>query len=311
MTAIADKLPELVRRRIDSLGEAGRLWSEGLDELVSSLQQRWQFDSGDILEGGSEALVMTVTSNKREPLILKIKLPGELDNETSVLRMADGRGYAKLIDHDQTSGAMLLERLGNKLAEVESDPVAQMKTIVTTMKSAWVPFNGQNQYELTTGSEKARWLKHFIAEMAERTYRPLTTNTLNKALEVCEECADSFNPSRAVLVHGDAHAENTLLIGNALDEGCKFIDPDGLFAEKATDLATIMRNGNAELLSGAPRRDLMKRAETLAEMTDEDPEAIWHWGFIERVSTGLLLKHMELDKEAAQYLKVAELTYSY
>ena len=44
-----------------------------------------------------------------------------------------------------------------------------------------------------------------------------------------------------------------------------------------------------------------------ATSNDVDPRPIWEWGFIERVSTGLLLKQLGEEAEAAEYLALAEL----
>ena len=76
------------------------------------------------------------------------------------------------------------------------------------------------------------------------------------------------------------HEWNALSAG----EGFKLVDPDGLLAEPEYDLGIIMREDPLELLRGDPR----DRAEMLARRTGLDAEAIWEWGVVERVSTGLL-----------------------
>ena len=53
-----------------------------------------------------------------------------------------------------------------------------------------------------------------------------------------------------------------------------------------------MREWSADLLAGDPLRRGWARCHRLAALSDVDPDAIWAWGFVERVSTGLLcLKH--------------------
>ena len=49
-----------------------------------------------------------------------------------------------------------------------------------------------------------------------------------------------------------------------------------------------------------------KRCELLSELTDVDYSAIWQWGFIERVSTGLVLKEFGQEDESSAYLEVAD-----
>ena len=65
--------------------------------------------------------------------------------------------------------------------------------------------------------------------------------------------------------------------------GFKLVDPDGLLAEPEYDLGIIIREDPEELLVGDPRR-----ARWLARRSRLDEQAIWEWGVVERVSTGLL-----------------------
>ena len=93
--------------------------------------------------------------------------------------------------------------------------------------------------------------------------------------------AAASDPARAVLVHGDVHRWNAL---QASDGSFKLVDPDGLLAEREYDLGIVMREDPADLMEGDP----MARARRLAALTGLDAQAIWEWGVVERVSTGLL-----------------------
>jgi streptomycin 6-kinase len=117
----------------------------------------------------------------------------------------------------------------------------------------------------------------------------------------------AFAPHTAVLAHGDAHAGN-LLLASAEGEPrrYKFVDPEGLFIERAYDLAIPMREWGTELLEGNPLALGHRRCALLARLTGVEPEAIWQWGFIERVSTGLHLRELGWEAESREYLAVAE-----
>jgi len=82
----------------------------------------------------------------------------------------------------------------------------------------------------------------------------------------------------------------------------KLVDPDGLLAEPEYDLGVIMREDPLDLLDGDPH----ERARWLAARTGLDPTAIWEWGVIERVSTGLLCTRVALQPVGGQMLAVAD-----
>ena len=110
-------------------------------------------------------------------------------------------------------------------------------------------------------------------------------------------------------MHGDAHAENTLTAEDSsqnMPVRCKFIDPDGLIAEKACDLAPIMRDWSDELLAGDTAALTRARCDLLAELTDVPTRSIWQWGYMERVSTGLVMLAIGQREEARQTLAVAD-----
>ena len=98
-----------------------------------------------------------------------------------------------------------------------------------------------------------------------------------------------------MLVHGDVHEWNALEAG----DGFKLVDPDGLLAEPEYDLGIIMREDPLE-------GDLHERARWLAQRTGLDEKAVWEWGVVERVSTGLLGTRVGLQPVARQMLAAAD-----
>lgn len=139
--------------------------------------------------------------------------------------------------------------------------------------------------------------------------RPCSARVIDQALAFAVTRETAFDPERSVLVHGDAHSANTLAPVNAAAPATadfKLVDPDGLFAGRAYDLAIPMRDRSEQLLAGDALRLGRKRCALLSRLTGEDPEAIWQWGFIERVSTGLLLMQTGGAHEGQDCLRVAE-----
>jgi hypothetical protein len=71
----------------------------------------------------------------------------------------------------------------------------------------------------------------------------------------------------------------------------KLIDPAGILAEVECDLGVMMRNDPVELLDGDP----WARAHWLAERCGLDAAAIWEWGVVERVASGLRCTRINLQ----------------
>jgi streptomycin 6-kinase len=131
--------------------------------------------------------------------------------------------------------------------------------------------------------------------MWEELDRPCSERAVEHALECARRRRDAHRDETAVLVHGDVHQWNAL----EAEDGFKLVDPDGLRAEAEYDLGIIMREDPLE-------GDLRERARWLAHRTSLDEEAIWEWGVIERVSTGLLGTRVGLQPIARNMLAAAD-----
>ena len=114
---------------------------------------------------------------------------------------------------------------------------------------------------------------------------------------LCGTRIAAHDDERARLVHGDVHQWNAL----ESDDGFKLVDPDGLYAEPEYDLGVIMREDPVELIEEGP----CESAHRLASSTALDPTAIWEWGVVERVSTGLLCTDIELQPVGRAMLAAA------
>ena len=87
---------------------------------------------------------------------------------------------------------------------------------------------------------------------------------------------EAFDPADSVLAHGDAHAWNTLL--DPTTNQRKFVDPDGLFIERAHDLSISISEWSAELLASDPVALAWKRCALLSRLTGVPENAIWQCG---------------------------------
>jgi len=290
------ELSEVVRANAERAGAAA--WVAELPGLVADLERQWGIRVGRAFGDATEAHVAEAVLADGSPAVLKLLVPRprQAADEITVLRLADGAGCVRLLASDADRGALLLERLGPSLYEL-GVPIERRLEIMSDLAARlWRPAPGAG---LVTGAEKGRWLVEHIETSWSALDRPCTRAAVDHALACAERRIAAHCADRAVLVHGDVHRWNTL---RARDGGFALVDPDGLLAEPEYDLGVLMREDPEELMAGDPR----ERARWLAARTGCDPEAVWEWGVVERVSTGLLATAIGLEPVGAQMLAAAD-----
>jgi streptomycin 6-kinase len=78
-----------------------------------------------------------------------------------------------------------------------------------------------------------------------------------------------------------------------------------VLCEPAYDLGISMREWSEELLAGDALALGKVRCALLHDLTGVDETAIWQWGFIERVSSGLYIMSLGLS-DGDEFLAVAD-----
>jgi len=289
-------VPEVVRNKAHVHGAVD--WLDSLPELIESLERDWMISVGDPFASATEAFVAAATLQGGSPAVLKLIMPRDFESartELAVLRVANGNGCVGLLRHDLSRGALLLEQLGPSLFDLDLPIEHRHEILCATAMQVWQPAPG---LELPTGAEKGRWLIDQITGGWHELGQPCSERAIDHAVACAERRIDAHDDERAVLVHGDVHQWNTLQAA----AGYKLVDPDGLLAEAEYDMGIVMREDPLELLEGDP----WDRAHWLAHRTGLDATAIWEWGVVERVSTGLLGLRIGLEPVASQMLEVAD-----
>jgi streptomycin 6-kinase len=82
--------------------------------------------------------------------------------------------------------------------------------------------------------------------------------------------------------------------------------PDGFRGDAAYDLGVVLRGWCPQLLAGDTRSLAHRYCRLLAARTGIDERAIWVWGFVERVSTGLYALSLGAEELAQPFLATAE-----
>ncbi len=289
-------LPEVVRNKALAVGALS--WIEGLQSLVAELERRWSITVGRRYDDSTEAFVAEATLDDGSPAVLKLLVPRAGDaarNEITVLRLADGVGCARLLQADDELGAILLERLGPSLHDLKVPIGRRHEILCAAAELVWRP---APECGLPTGAQKGRWLIEFITRTWDELDRPCSERAIEDALACAGRRIAAHDDERALLVHGDVHEWNAL----QSQDGFKLVDPDGLLAEPEYDLGIMMREDPLELLEG----DARDRARWLAKRCDLDAGAIWDWGVVERVSTGLLATMVDLQPVGRNMLLAAD-----
>lgn len=287
------EIPAVVREKAAAVG--AQAWLDDLPTLVSAIELDWRIVVGRVYRNSTEAVVAEATCADGTPAVVKLFVPRDRDaaaHEATVLRLAAGEGCPRLLGADVARGALLLERLGRSLHELRLPASRRHEILVSAAARIWRP---AAECGLPSGVDKARWLAEFIATMWEELDRPCSERAVEHAFACARRRGDAHRDETAVLVHGDVHEWNALESAG----GFKLVDPDGLLAEPEYDLGIIMREDPLE-------GDLHERASRLADRTGLDVNAIWEWGVVERVSTGLLGTRVGLQPIAGQMLAAAD-----
>ena len=270
--------------------------------VVRSVCQEWGLTVERWLEGGAATPPLAVTRTDGSAAVLKIAEPGALDAAVRVLTAGEGHGYAKVLAWDTDHGALLLERLGHDLWTETSALGGQGQVLAPLLEQAWqVPLQCGRRFR-----GKASGLLAILADLGPR-YGAQHTDALVVATEYAAGLADSEQAE--VVCHGDPHAGNVLRRG----KDWALIDPDGFVGERAYDLGVVIRDACSEIATaeavqaGAGRRLLRGECRRLAELANADPERVWRWGFVERVTTGLYLRWHGHARQSATFMSTATL----
>lgn len=298
-------VPDIVRRRAEAAGSAGHAWLARLDQTLAELEHEWDLTIGQALPGGSASFVAEATDASGDTFIIKLVTPpGPTGNhEPTVLAIARGKGYVRLLRHDEARRAILLEHLGQSLDTHDLPYQGKVDRICATLLDAWMHVPAGIAFE--TGLDKANSLGQFILKTAHDLGQPCSQGVLDTALMYCRDRAAAWRPENAVLAHGDPHPSNTLAVPDTPGQ-FRFIDPEGLAVEPAYDLGVVLRAWH-EGIAGRHAHDIARsHARHLSSRTQVPAEAIWQWGYIERVSTGLTLIRLGDTEKGQEFLTVAE-----
>ncbi len=139
----------------------------------------------------------------------------------------------RLLAHDESRHALLLERCRPATYLSELDPSAALEILTGLLPRLWKPAGPP----FRSLAEEAGWWAGQIRDEWEEAGRPFEEELVVAAVTALEELAPT--QGEQVLVHQDLHADNVLA---AEREPWLVIDPKPLSGEREFGLAPIIRS---------------------------------------------------------------------
>jgi streptomycin 6-kinase len=308
------QVPGLVRQRVMHLGQRGEQWLAELPDVIAHLERTWSIRVGQALAGGTGSYVARARTAEGGDAILKVAIPevGYAD-EVHVLASAQGHGYVRLLADDREREAMLLEALGPPMAPLALLPEQKIALLCQMLRQAWHAPRPAGLVVMPD-DEKAGQLARTVSRLWEELGHPCSERVVNEALQYAERRAGAFDLERCVVVHGDPHPWNALQVlapRVGAEAGFVFVDPVGFLTDPAYDLGVVLRDWCEQLLAAETTRPagaaaLARRYCTLLSAeTGIEERAIWEWGFLERVSSGLYCLELGLEDMGRPFLQTA------
>src|SRR5437773_11872815 len=91
--------------------DAGRAWLAALPRLLHESADHWQLEIGDPFPDASASLTLAATLPDGGEAVLKLQFPHrEAEHEAAALTLFEGCGAVRLLAHDASRHALLLER---------------------------------------------------------------------------------------------------------------------------------------------------------------------------------------------------------
>ncbi len=310
-------LSEVVLAKAAVNGDRGRGWAEALPDMLSDLQDMWSLQIEAQLTGGTSAYVATATIESGRPAVIRLSVPSTEDFPRAVhtLDVAGGRGYVRLLDYDLPRQAMLLEPLGMPMNRTGYTPDRQLATVAAVLPQIWaLPLDDPshaNQHWAGEPVDKAASLLEPVAQLWQQLDRPCPERVIAQAMDFAHQRSQAFLPDRAVIVHGDAATANLLQVPvprSGAEAGFVFVDPSTFVGDPAYDLGVALRDWCTELLAGDAPTLARRWCRGLAAAGGVDDVAVWQWGYLERVSTGLYAE--SLGGDGRPHLLTADVLYN-
>jgi len=257
----------------------GAEWLDRLPRLVRELATAWELELGEPFDA-LISLVLPAVRRDGTPAVLKLNFPDpESEHEADALAFWNGDGAVRLLEHDPERRGLLVERCfpGDQLWSVADEEEAN-RIGASLLSRLWDRDPDDRGYR-TLVRESARWAEE-LPQRWEAEGRPYERRLVDETIDWVRELAPS--QPELVLAHQDLHGGNVL---RAEREPWLVIDPKPMLAERAFDVASLLRDRRDELaLEPHPEQRLRRRLDQLSSELGLDRERMRGWAVVHAVA---------------------------
>jgi streptomycin 6-kinase len=273
-------------------GEDGRAWIAQLPTLAAAYLDRWELTTDGPVTSGAVALIIPVACRDGCKAVLKLQpVDDETGGEPAALQAWAGHGAVRLLEHDPSSGAMLLERLdASRDLSTMLDDFAAAKIIaelLVQLNSVPAPPGMRRLSDVAAATLAGTPEAIRLAE--DRDEGQLLINCAARFEELIKDSLDNR------LLHWDLHYFNTLSTLDA-DRRWKAIDPKPLSGESGFELLPALWNRWDDLVgTGDLPRALLRRFDLMTDVMglDRSRAAAWTLGRVLQVAVWDLVRFRE------------------
>lgn len=283
-------------------GEPGGVeWLASLPAIVEACAERWSLRVGPALEGGNVSHVVAVELPDGVPAVLKINFRDEeSEHEPEALRVWGGQGAVRLLEYEESTRTLLLERCvpGRQLWAVEDDEQATL-IAAGVLRRIWRLAPAEHGFR-TLRDQAARWAVELPAAW-EALGGPFERRLLDDAVRTCLELGPE--QGEQLVLHQDFHGGNVL---ESEREPWLAIDPKPLVGEREFDAASLLRDRRWLLGGTDDTTRIRRRLDLLSDELGLDRERTRRWGIAHALAWGFSGRKVEDDMiECARLLAAA------
>lgn len=246
-----------------------RAWLSNLPAMLGQLTDQWSLRVGQPFghTGTCSWIAPAERADGTQP-VLKLAMPHmEGRDEIAGLRLWDGDGTVRLLEADDGSGAMLLERcLPGSMLKCEPEP-KQDEIIASLVKRIWQLTPQRNA--LGEFRPISQMIDCWCHETIEQRHLWPDAGLVSEGLRVLEELARPA-PNDALLAT-DLHAGNVL---RSQREPWLVIDPKPFIGDRSYDLVQHLINCEVRL-----QDDPLGLVHRVADLAEIDAERLRLWTF--------------------------------